>query len=121
MKRSAIIGIVALVVTAFCVPAIANDSTEITKWEQPPDYENGLDLQSQWDDTDSEPDVIKADDWICPDGLPITDIHWWGSYINDDQFTPDGFYITIYDNNPLGVGPDDDLPGIPIDLSLIHI
>ncbi|MDI6827043.1 MAG: hypothetical protein QME62_01005 [Armatimonadota bacterium] len=23
---------------------------------------------------------LMADDWTCTDGLPITDIHWWGSY-----------------------------------------
>ncbi|HUV05143.1 MAG TPA: PEP-CTERM sorting domain-containing protein [Armatimonadota bacterium] len=23
---------------------------------------------------------VMADDWVCPDGLPISDIHWWGSF-----------------------------------------
>jgi hypothetical protein len=112
MKRSAIIGIAALV-TALCVPLTAQGNLidGIVKYEQPPDFQNGFDLQSQWDNTDSEPDVIKADDWICPDGRPITDIHWWGSYVADQTFTPDGFYIIFYDNKPMGAGPEDDLPG----------
>jgi hypothetical protein len=112
MKRSAIVAIAALV-AALCVPAVAQGNLidGIVKYEQPPDYLNGLDLQSQWDNTDSEADLIKADDWICPDGRPITDIHWWGSYVANQAFTPDGFHIIIYDNNPLGAGPENDLPG----------
>jgi len=114
MKRSMIFGIAALIMMAFCTTAFAvGDVTEIIKWVQPPDYQTGLDLQSQWDSTDYEPDLIKADDWICPDGRPITDIHWWGSYFNNDSFSPDGFYINIYTNNDMGTPPSpaDDVPG----------
>ncbi len=109
MRRSTIIGIAALVVMVFCVPALAQYG--VIKWEQLPDIEDGFDLQSQWDRMGGEPDVIKADDWICQDGLPITDIHWWGSYYDNEQFEPDAFYINIYANDPKATGPEDDMPG----------
>jgi len=31
---------------------------------------------------------ILADDWLCMDGLPITDIHWWGSYLAFEENSP---------------------------------
>jgi len=43
---------------------------------------------------------LMADDWQCPDGRPVTDIHWWGSY-----WTPPGAYTVYSDqlaNAPLG-------------------
>ena len=54
-----------------------------------------------------------ADDWICPDGRDITDIHWWGSYwVYNGSYYPysdwidgadapsgmQGFTITVYEN-----------------------
>jgi hypothetical protein len=30
-----------------------------------------------------------ADDWRCENGLPVTDIHWWGSWFNP----PDGINV----------------------------
>jgi hypothetical protein len=49
------------------------------KWAQPPDMEQGQDMQS-WR-TDLIPGVLRADDFIS-DGRPIDDLHWWGSYLN---------------------------------------
>jgi hypothetical protein len=70
------------------------------KWEQMPEYADGFDLQSQLDSTDCEPAHIIADDWICPDGRPIIDIAWWGSYRNNEKFQPDGFHLVIYNSDP---------------------
>jgi hypothetical protein len=100
MKRSTIIAVAVTVLVGFSLPALAREGNqaEIFKWIQPPDMEEGYDLQSQWDATDSEPDIIKADDWMCLDGLPVTDVHWWGSYYDNEEFTPDGFAILIYED-----------------------
>jgi hypothetical protein len=102
MKRSTIF-VVATVILGLSFLALAREgnAVEYTKWIQLPDMttEWGLDLQSQWDPTDSEPDIIKADDWQCLDGRPITDIHWWGSYLNNVEFEPDEFVILIYEDD----------------------
>ena len=42
-----------------------------------------------------------ADDWPCYDNRPITDIHWWGSFIGWTQpnlppVLPKGFHIGIW-------------------------
>jgi hypothetical protein len=119
MRRSTAFGIAALMIATFCASAGGNDVLieDPTKWIQEPDLCTGLDVQSQWnplnqdpDDGTYNPDVIKADDWIC-NGLPIADIHWWGSYGNNERTPVTGFHILIYDNNPGGAGIDDDLPG----------
>lgn len=72
------------------------------KWSQPPDMLDGYDVLSN-----SDSDTLAATDWICPDGLPITDIHWWGSYLdNDVNAKPDSFTLTIYGDVAAGVDRD---------------
>jgi len=48
---------------------------------------------------------IVADDWLCKDQLPVTDVHWWGSYQgwNEDLppgVAPDEFHIGIWTDRP---------------------
>ncbi|UCC31800.1 MAG: hypothetical protein JSU86_05885 [Phycisphaerales bacterium] len=79
------------------------------KWSQPPTF--NPDSQHPecfwgWD----EPSVynewqIVADDWACMDEAPVTDIHWWGSYLGWDgtsapQAAPDSFHIGVWTNVP---------------------
>ncbi len=50
---------------------------------------------------------ILADDWACRDDRPITDIHWWGSYIGYDSpeppnMGPEMFHIAIWTDVPAG-------------------
>jgi hypothetical protein len=118
MRRSAAIGIAALIAVMGCLSAAANNIIDDPiKWIQLPDMDTGLDIQSQWnpqnqdpDDGTYNPDVIKADDWIC-NGLPIVDIHWWGSYVNNEEVAVTGFWINFYDNDMGGAGIADDKPG----------
>lgn len=85
----------------------------VVKWSQPPDMVFGVNIQS----TEEEP--IVADDWQCRDPRPVTDVHFWGSYIGWEQGNPgppvrplppppvvDGFWIRIYMDIPAGVDPD---------------
>ncbi|MFH0954130.1 MAG: hypothetical protein V1873_07355 [Verrucomicrobiota bacterium] len=50
------------------------------KWAQAPDLLLGDDLESFYWNGQAQTNVVRADDFIS-DGRPITDIHWWGSYI----------------------------------------
>ncbi|RZN35678.1 MAG: hypothetical protein EF813_08410 [Methanosarcinales archaeon] len=77
------------------------------KWSQPPDMKYGVNIQS----TEEEP--IVADDWKCRDPRPLTDIHFWGSYIGWETKnekpqlrTPrvEGFVIRIYEDVPAVAG-----------------
>ena len=80
------------------------------KFSQPPvEIEPGVilgwDEQSLWN-----PDVppIMADDWLCKDPRPVTDFHWWGSFIGWSQphlppVVPVAFQLGIWTDVPAGV------------------
>ena len=78
---------------------------QTTKWSQPPepyhpvDAFNGWDQYSVYDSTG-----IVADDWVCTSWDPVSDIHWWGSFIGwDDPWPsqlPDAFFIRIWSDWP---------------------
>jgi hypothetical protein len=81
----------------------------VVKWRQPPDMEFGVNIRS----TEIEP--LVADDWKCEDPRPVTDVHFWGSYIGWERTNPvptipppvvDAFWIRIYKDVPAGVDPD---------------
>ncbi len=82
------------------------------KWSQPPLY-NPASPKPEclwgWD----EPSIygggeIAADDWLCTSEQPISDIHWWGSYIGwadvePPPGAPESFHIGIWTDVPAGV------------------
>ena len=51
------------------------------KWSQPPvEINQGVILG--WDEKSVRSfQPLMADDWLCKDQRPVTDIHWWGSFI----------------------------------------
>ncbi len=56
---------------------------------------------------------IVADDWLCKDDRPITDLHWWGSWLGWDKpypplapSLPKTFHIGIWTDVPAGADPD---------------
>ena len=80
----------------------------VVKWSQPPDMKFGVNIKS----TEEEP--IVADDWKCKDPRPVTDVHFWGSYIGwerdkpEPQLSPpelEAFVIRIYADIPAGADP----------------
>ncbi len=78
------------------------------KWSQPVDLELGYDIQSFARVIDNQLDIVSivADDWLCPDGLPVTDVHWWGSYPQGGPKSLLGFEISIHaDIPPDGIHP----------------
>jgi len=85
---------------------------ENVKWYQPPDLDNtGMDICfSQWE----TPEIDGlADDFLCTESGPITDIHFWGSFLDDmfPQLPFQIFELTIYSDVPAGVYADWSMPG----------
>jgi hypothetical protein len=83
------------------------------KWSQQPVVldANQPPIISGWDQWSDYNLPIVADDWECNDSRPVTDIHWWGSFINWDQpnlppILPKAFNIGIWTDVPKG-------PGVP--------
>lgn len=67
--------------TVFALPALAdwNEGDPNTKWVQLPDLTPyGVDVKA------TVPNIL-ADDWQCNDPRPVTDIHIWGSWKNDQK------------------------------------
>jgi hypothetical protein len=62
---------------------------------------------------------IVADDWMCDEMYPVTDVHWWGSYPGWDEIEPPpiapfAFHIGIWTDVPAGEPPSFSHPGILI-------
>jgi len=114
----------AVTMVLFAQAVTATPTSDPLKWSQLPDMNRGLDFSSEV----KVPSVV-ADDWLCTNGLPITDIHWWGSYwVPRIPVPPDGspnsdslpnapaggvqaFVIKIYTDIPAGQGVPYSQPG----------
>jgi hypothetical protein len=89
------------------------------KWSQPPvviDPNADPLVIEGWDEnSDYGAQPIVADDWKCTDDRPVTDIHWWGSYIGWEQPYPPQLPIAFH----LGIWTDvpDPNPANPLDFS----
>ncbi len=84
---------------------------EAVKWAQPPylsEQSPHPECYWGWDELSVfEGRQIAADDWLCRDDRPVTDIHWWGSYEGWDKegppsVAPKGFHIGIWTDTPAG-------------------
>ena len=67
-----------------------NDPPMIQGWDELSDYNNS---------------PIVADDWKCMDHRPITDLHWWGSFIgwnapDPPPVLPKAFHLGIWSDVP---------------------
>ena len=94
------------------------NASDLTKWSQlpvaytPTNGFNGWDQYSVYNGTN-----IVADDWVCTNGAPVTDIHWWGSFVgwgytNLPGILPSGFVISIWSDVPKGSGVPFSHPGV---------
>lgn len=92
-----------------CTQVVCNP----VKWSQPPMYSPASpfpDCFWGWDEFSHYFCCqIVADDWLCQDARPVTDIHWWGSYRQwiDPIPPPDGpdlFHLGIWTDVPVGPG-----------------
>ncbi len=94
--------------------AIVSSEQGLTKakWSQPPELYVPQDAHYGWDEESVYAFAqIVADDWVCTDDQPVTDIHWWGSFLgwtDPDlglpQF-PSAFHIGIWTDVPPGADP----------------
>ena len=100
-------------------------SNSQSPWQEmydPPQYEQSLDLAfvitgeptnplykmhfpqwpdpMGWDVYATEP-YILADDWVCTNGGPVKNIHFWGSWYADLLGTITSFNVAIYSDQPL--------------------
>ena len=81
-------------------------------WPQLPDLSpTGLDVLNTWnyaaDDANVPPGTQKflADDFRCTATGPITDIHFWGSWLNDEMLMQPHFVLNIYTDIPASQSP----------------
>ncbi len=101
-------------------PNITAKMCEPMKWTQPVvEYRPGLNppLFYGWDersDYNWGPPIV-ADDWLCTTDKPVTDIHWWGSFVGWSQPYPPplpaGFHIGIWTDVPSGPNQPFSHPG----------
>lgn len=80
-------------------PPVPCIETNGVKFRQLPQIDGGLDVR------DSGGDIVLADDFFCHTTGPITDIHLWGSWLNDVQGTITNFWIGIYSDVPAVTNP----------------
>lgn len=104
---------------AFYLTTVGGDDL---KWDQPPllNPESPYpDCYWGWDEVSDYSGTIApiiADDWVCTDQRPVTDVHWWGSYVGWNELgpppqVPAGFYIGIWTDVPAGVDRPFSHPG----------
>ena len=112
--RAGLVGLLLLLLVVQCA-SFANASV-YTKYSQMPKWDGSYDFSSEVKLGATDAIVYQsemAEDWICPDGRNITDIHWWGSYwLYDGSYYPysdwisgaddpsglQGFTVTVYEN-----------------------
>jgi len=88
--------------TSLCLIAALSGSPVVADWvpgdghkmhfPQLPDEEG-------WDINATDP-LMVADDWRCSASGPITDIHFWGSWLRENTGNIIGFSISIYSDIP---------------------
>lgn len=100
-------------------PPVAVTSKYHVKFSQRPDVIDDGDPKYilGWDEvSDFNNQPIVADDWLCEDERPVTDVHWWGSFKNWTQphlppVIPSKFHIGIWTDVPAGVDSPHSHPG----------
>lgn len=96
-----------LVSLLFISVAYADSGDNPRKWSQLPDWQFGFDIGS------NNSGNVVADDFLCVNGMPVTDVHWWGSYESDmipgqpGQINPipTSFLISFWSDIPAGPSP----------------
>ncbi len=92
---------------------------EVPKWSQPPEPYKVPDAYNGWDEysvyDSGEMGWIVADDWYCDTDEPVSDVHWWGSFlgwgIEEPPELPEAFHIGIWTDVPAGVDQPYSHPG----------
>ena len=85
-------------------PNVSGKPDKPVKWSQPP-KKIAPNVLLGWDEVSVRPWVpLMADDWLCKDQRPVTDVHWWGSFLNwlesEPPLLPAAFHIGIWTDVP---------------------
>lgn len=85
---------------------------EPSKWAQLPD-ETPAGVDVKLNHSQMQPPLILADDFLCRKTGPITDIHLWTSWLEDQIPPPDavGFTLSIWSDVPAGIDKPYSHPG----------
>ena len=96
----------AAVLALVAIPAVADwQEGDPYKWYQPPDLtDTGIDIYNVCP-------KILADDFLCTSPIPITDVHFWGSWKDDEVGQILSIILSIHSNVPAGVDSDYSHPG----------
>lgn len=109
---------------AFEVASIFYGEADL-KWSQPPQmYElpnafNGWNEWSVYGEMAIETQIV-ADDWRCTSSAPVTDVHWWGSFIGWSEEEPPpmprpmAFHLAIWTDVPAGGQTPFSHPGVVV-------
>ncbi|MCX5685379.1 MAG: PEP-CTERM sorting domain-containing protein [Planctomycetota bacterium] len=86
------------------------------KWVQLPDLQNGMDVNATWKQGATggpQFPFVKtiADDFLCTETGAITDVHIWGSWLNDQINRNATFKLSIHDDIPAGSAGGYSQPG----------
>ena len=89
------------VLVLLAVPVVADwQEGDPYKWYQPPDLtDTGIDIYNVCP-------KILADDFLCTSPIPITDVHFWGSWKDDQVGVIQLVHLSIHSNVPA----DDQIP-----------
>jgi hypothetical protein len=103
------------------------------KWSQPPVVATN---PGNWYNGWNEPSVygnyilytnIVADDWLCTNSRPVTDFHWWGSFLGWPYTNwinvqlPDAFHLAIWTDVPTNANNPFSHPGEVIWTNIVSL
>jgi hypothetical protein len=92
-------GVLTAVIIGAAASALADwDTNDPAKWFQLPDLRQGMDVRATWP-------KILADDFKCTFTGPITDIHLWGSWLNNQVDPNVRFHLSFHADVPAGIDP----------------
>jgi len=96
-----------------CVILLGSSIITVADWDpedghkmhfpQPPDP-NGWDVHATYP-------MVCTDDWECSETGDIKDIHFWGSWLDDEEGEITKFKIWIFEDMPIGLGIPYSRPG----------
>src|SRR3972149_785545 len=100
-----------LILHPIVVRADWDQSNPYTKWVQLPDLNNGMNVNATYLYDITQPgsppiypwQKILAEDFPCWQTGPITDIHIWGSWLNDRVAPKTDFKLSIHADVPADV------------------
>jgi len=126
MRTHVLLGVMVLGLAAIVLPQAAQAHWGLEdpfKYKQLPDLQTGMDVNATWKQTTKGPtgeplpqpvpwypyNKVLADDFECKSQDPITDVHIWGSWLNDLVNLNATFKLSIHDDIPAQPG----VPGQP--------